>query len=312
MSAPDWRRAYPGPGHAVLLTATVLLVQTLCGVAIGVAMIATGKGGTPGAMPVLPAEGVLAMNLLAFGSVLAWAGWANRGQNRQVWLGGRAGPLTWSAALVAGLGTTVLVSAAGVLLQRIAPIPDSFSAVFAELIDFDHRPVLTVLIVIVLPAVAEEALFRGYILRGLLDHVRPWTALVVSTALFAVMHLNLWQMPVGVALGLLCGWVYLRTRSLPLCIALHGVNNAVAVLADRLPFAVPGFNVEGAAMELHPWWFDLLGFGLAVAGVAAVAVLTRGAGLPPPLPPESLAAALPVAAEDGRGDPSAASLSIDR
>ncbi len=305
MSAPGWRRAYPGPGQAVLLTGGVFAVQLLCGVVIGVAMVAAagGPANSPGGLPPIPATGILAMNVLAFGLALAWAARANRGENRQVWLGGRAGPGTWSAALSAGLGTTVLVSACGVLLQRIAPMPDSWNAAFAELVDFEHRPVLTVLTVILLPAVAEEALFRGYILRGLLDHVRPRMAVLLSTVLFTALHLNLWQIPVGLALGLLCGWVYLRTRSLPLCITLHGVNNAVAVLADRLPFAVPGFNVEGGATELHPWWFDLLGLGLAAAGVVAVAVLTRGMGRPPPLPPETAPGVPSTATGDPSGEP---------
>lgn len=289
MSAAGWRRSYPGPGHAVLLTGGVLAVQILCGAVIGVAMVvaAAGAGKPATSLPPLSAGSILAMNVLAFGLTLLWAARANRGENPQVWLGGRAAGGTWLAALVAGTGTTILVSAAGVLLQRVVPIPSSMNDLFAMLVDFDGRPVMTVLTTVLLPAVAEEALFRGYILRGLLDHVRPRTALLVSTLLFTALHVNLWQVPVGVALGLLCGWVYLRTRSLPLCIALHAANNAVAIGAHKLPLAIPGFNVEGTETVLHPWWFDLLGFALAAAGVAGVAWATRGGLRPPPLPPET-------------------------
>jgi membrane protease YdiL (CAAX protease family) len=84
----------------------------------------------------------------------------------------------------------------------------------------------------------EEFLFRVLILGFLLASMRPWLALSISVALFAIGHSS-WLVSgfMGVALGLL----YLRYRSVWLCILAHGGHNLmvlgvpllVAVLHER-------------------------------------------------------------------------------
>lgn len=147
-----------------------------------------------------------------------------------------------------------------------------------------------VLAVLIAPVV-EEVLFRGLILRGLLGRWRPAAAILLSAALFSLMHLNLAQIPVTFVLGAVLGWVYVRTRSLGLCIAGHAINNAAAFLIGPLPFEVDNFNriPEVAGTFFHPWWFDVLGLGLFACGLWWIYRLTP-AGQPwlritPPVPP---------------------------
>ncbi len=298
-------RAFPGPAHAVLLTLGVLGVQVAVGMVFGIVSAfraGLAAKGVPAPLT-LPPAAILATNLVAFAVVLGWAARANRGQGREVWRGGRAGPVAWVAAVVAGLGATIPISAGGNFMLWLLPLPKAMVALFGRLADLEANPLIGVLTVIVVPAIVEEALFRGYILRGLLDHLRPWPAIGLSTLLFTVLHLNPWQVPVGVLLGLLCGWVYLRTRSLPLCILLHAVNNTVAVFATKLPITVAGFNDGATTGVAHPGWFDALGVALLLAGLGAFAWLTRRLMAPPPLPPiVSIPPLLPVlAAGDAAG-----------
>ncbi len=148
-----------------------------------------------------------------------------------------------------------------------------------------------ILAVVVAP-LAEETIFRGLILRGLLGRWKPWAAITTSAALFALMHFNPAQTPVALGLGLVLGWIYYRTRSLGLCMLGHALNNASGFPVDFLPFEIPGFNAESelasAATVFHPWWFDLTGVALFLAGLA---ILHRYAPpatpwlLPPPPAP---------------------------
>jgi membrane protease YdiL (CAAX protease family) len=71
----------------------------------------------------------------------------------------------------------------------------------------------------------EELLYRALILGYLLRHLPPWLALGVSTLLFAAGHPS-WILSgaSGVAYGLL----YLRYRSLWLCVLCHGAHNLVS------------------------------------------------------------------------------------
>ena len=56
----------------------------------------------------------------------------------------------------------------------------------------------------------EEWLCRGLIMRGLLRTMNPASAIAVSAAFFAIIHLNPWQAIPAFCIGLLFGYVYYR------------------------------------------------------------------------------------------------------
>lgn len=83
----------------------------------------------------------------------------------------------------------------------------------------------------------EELVFRGAILRSLSGFFKnPWAAIALSSAMFALVHGNPAQMPHALLIGLLLGWMYVRTGSILPGVILHWVNNTVAyVLYVLLP-----------------------------------------------------------------------------
>lgn len=86
-----------------------------------------------------------------------------------------------------------------------------------------------------LAPVAEEVVFRGAILRALLQgSMRPWVAIAVSALLFALIHGNPAQMPHAFLCGLLLGWMYWRTGSIAPGVVYHWANNTVAFVVYRL------------------------------------------------------------------------------
>lgn len=90
--------------------------------------------------------------------------------------------------------------------------------------------VVSALALAVWTPIAEEAFFRGFVLRGMANRWGFAPALVVSAAVFAALHLSPpLLLPVFVT-GLLLGFLYLRTGSLWPCIAVHAAQNLVAVL----------------------------------------------------------------------------------
>ena len=71
-----------------------------------------------------------------------------------------------------------------------------------------------------IPALVEELVFRGWILGSL----RPFgerRALLLSALIFGLMHMNLTQAPFAFMLGLLFGFLYLRTGRLWPGMAVH-------------------------------------------------------------------------------------------
>ena len=93
--------------------------------------------------------------------------------------------------------------------------------------------VVTVLGAGLLAPLAEELYFRGLIHRWFWARFpsQVWLRLGASSAIFSLGHFDsVAVVASSFFLGLLCAWVYERTRSLWLAIAVHAVNNSLAVL----------------------------------------------------------------------------------
>jgi sodium transport system permease protein len=92
--------------------------------------------------------------------------------------------------------------------------------------------VLTLALVALTPAVCEEALFRGAILRGFASTLPPLTSAVLTGALFGLFHANLYQLVPATVLGIVLSLVALRSGSILPSMLTHFINNAcIAVLA---------------------------------------------------------------------------------
>ena len=89
----------------------------------------------------------------------------------------------------------------------------------------------------ILAPLAEEFVFRGAILRTLLDMVSKknhWVAIFISAAVFGLIHGNKAQFINALLMGLLLGWMYYRTKSLVPGILMHWVNNTMAYVLNNL------------------------------------------------------------------------------
>jgi len=85
------------------------------------------------------------------------------------------------------------------------------------------------IMVCILAPIFEEILFRGIILKGMLNNkLNPATAIIVSGIIFGTAHLNPWQFVGAGLLGSIFGFVYYRTKSLLLPIILHALNNTLS------------------------------------------------------------------------------------
>lgn len=117
-----------------------------------------------------------------------------------------------------------------------------------------------------LAPIAEEVLFRGYVLRTLRPFGKRF-AIFGSAFLFGVFHGNLLQTPYAFLVGLLLGYVTVE-YSIVWAMALHMFNNLVlADLLTRLTENLP----ELAATSLQ-----ILLFGGAALAAAGILIAKRG------------------------------------
>lgn len=102
--------------------------------------------------------------------------------------------------------------------------------------NFNNLPAWALVIgVILIIPICEEIIHRGIILKYLLNSYQSHIAVVYSSLLFAITHSNLIQFVSAFFAGLGFGWIFIKTRSLSLCIVIHCLNNLVALYLIKNP-----------------------------------------------------------------------------
>lgn len=97
-------------------------------------------------------------------------------------------------------------------------------------------------IICMLGPLMEEIVFRGALIRALLewcdkrmpDNRARWTAIVVSALVFSLVHCNPAQMPHAFVVGLLLGWLFVKSGSIVPGFIVHWINNSAAYVAVNL------------------------------------------------------------------------------
>jgi sodium transport system permease protein len=174
------------------------------------------------------------------------------------------------------LGLTAWTFASGVLL-RIAPPPETLVRSLEKMIRLtdDGAPLWAVwLVVAITPAICEEALFRGFILRGL----RPLGAVPavgISALLFGIAHSSIYRLLPTFFLGIVFGIVVWRTGSLLCSIVAHALNNGLLASLTEMPELGRTFGLQAGADAL-PWAPTLIGTGAAVAALLVLVAMSEG------------------------------------
>jgi uncharacterized protein len=179
----------------------------------------------------------------------------------------------WIAITVFMTGFIIVTSETDNILNYFLPPPESFRYLFDSLMA--GQPLIISIITIgILPAFTEELFFRGLVLDGLKNNYSKRKAIIISSLLFGIVHLNPWQFYSGFAFGLFAAWICIETNSILLCIFIHFLNNTLYTITVRYREFIPitGFNSNfSAAAEFQPLWFDL--FGLVTITIGTIMLL---------------------------------------
>ena len=153
-------------------------------------------------------------------------------------------PAPWSPGfcLPVFLGVANLANLAGALINRLTGSP----ATSEMLPSGGPELLMQFLALCVMPAIAEELLFRGAF-QGLMRPCGSAAAIFAPALLFGVLHLDLAQGLTAFACGVFLGWLAEHSGSILPGMLLHLVNNALAFLTIYLRYYAPAevsFGVE--------------------------------------------------------------------
>lgn len=233
-SAPYWAVA-PLAGFRWSVGTALWIVIGFALVLVGAA-VAAGVVGRTGLDEdwAIVASGLILSSAYVAGVVGVWMLARSRGSSLAAAVGLRshgAGRLLGTALFAAVLGR-LLAGAWGLVLQALG----------ADLSGFDLDPtklfgqgttgtVMLVLVAVVLAPVAEEIVFRGVLLNALVARWGIRVAIVGSSLAFSVVHLSLVAIPAVFLFALVLGWLFVRTRSLVVCIVAHALFNGLGLAA---------------------------------------------------------------------------------
>jgi ABC-type Na+ efflux pump, permease component len=146
----------------------------------------------------------------------------------------RPSPRCLAGAALVGLSAWAAVA---ILSEWVSPVPkEVIEQLRRSLIPSDGSRGLwaTLALVALTPAICEEALFRGPILRGLNTRIGPVAAVALTGLLFGVFHLELSRILPTALLGILLSLVALESGSILPAMLAHFLNNASLVVLATL------------------------------------------------------------------------------
>lgn len=172
--------------------------------------------------------------LLGVGSVLfiLWYGYKNTGNPvREVFPLKKFNPALILLIISFLAGTQQLLNIVNHWVDLVIPPPVWFWELFNKIFENDFGFFGAFIKVVIIAPVVEELIFRGVVMHGLMRNYSRTTAVFYSGLLFALFHLNPWQFPATFVLGLLLGWLMVRTKNIGLAIAGHAINNLLVLLS---------------------------------------------------------------------------------
>lgn len=221
----------------------------------------------------LPAPALLTVTMLPFSGVILAIWLALRFLHRRPFqsLIAPAGRFRWRLFFTSALFWLVLSALMDGVLSLLQP--GNYRWTFDPAAFFSFLPFALVLTPIQIAA--EELLFRGYLMQGIGARARSiWLPLLLPAVFFTVLHLSNpevaeygadWTVPMYLLMGLLLGWVTMRSGGLELALGWHLANNWYAGIFVTFPASAITTPALFTIQHYDPLW-GLIGL-IAVSAV---------------------------------------------
>jgi len=143
-------------------------------------------------------------------------------------------PTAMVGAILIGLSAWAVV---GLIADAILPPPKEVTEALRRTItppEGGRGLAATLFLMALTPAICEEALFRGPILRGLRARFSPAVAVILTGILFGIFHGDPWRILPAALMGMVLSGIALAAGSIVPAMAAHFLNNACLVVLARL------------------------------------------------------------------------------
>lgn len=116
------------------------------------------------------------------------------------------------------------------LLSTSVEIPNILEEQFKDM----SKTVWGFLAICIIGPIMEEIMMRRVILKEMEKATKSmWLGIIISAAVFAVVHINPVQVVFAMPAGIILGWLYCKTGSLLVPICVHILNNSISFVSMR-------------------------------------------------------------------------------
>ena len=123
---------------------------------------------------------------------------------------------------------------------------------------------ISLISMVLLPAIAEELLFRGLIFKGLQKHSNTF-AIIISSLMFTLFHLSLEQTIYPILMGLVLAVIMCYENNIIYCIIVHFINNFTTLTLKY-------FNIS---LVFNHWSYFILAFVCAIIFVTLITLAIK-------------------------------------
>jgi membrane protease YdiL (CAAX protease family) len=110
------------------------------------------------------------------------------------------------------------------------PVQTNADALLQQAKYAPYTVICTLLVAVLIAPFCEEVFFRGFVFPGLARGMGIWPAVVLSALLFGAAHADIGSFVVLTVIGVVLAVVRWQTRSLWPCVAIHTLNNTIALV----------------------------------------------------------------------------------
>lgn len=187
---------------------------------------------------------------------------------RDIFILRKISPLLLIPITISIIGLDIITSECGNIIQICFSTNINYDANFQSTFDTKILFIGSIIRSVIISPLLEELLFRGIILKGFLKNYSKFTAIILSSLLFAIMHPHISQAFEAFISGIFFAWIYIETKSLLPNIFAHFVTNGIAsILTYVLQIKISGYNLNTNIVAHQPLWFDFLGIILTILGI---------------------------------------------
>jgi len=162
-----------------------------------------------------------------------------------------------------GFSLTVIADELDRLIQLIFPMPDILLKALEETLKIQNTTdlIIVILSAVLMAAICEELLFRGFLQTSLENTFDITRAIMLTALLFAIVHFNPWWTIQLILFAVFLGVMAWKSNSIIPSIIAHLINNGVALIFN---------NVDKSHLEWYFWRNHVDPYIIGLAGLLLI------------------------------------------